>query len=909
MEPLELGVTELRWQRMEELFHAAMAYPEAERAARVREWSGGDTTLVDQLLAMLEADSAVEEKLAAGADGAGALTRGDAAEAWIGRRLGVFELERVLGRGGMGVVFLGRRVEGLAQAVAVKVMGRHLVASPAVAQFLRERETLAQMEHGNIARLLDGGVEGGTPYVVMEYVEGRRLDEVCDDAATRLEEKLRLMLQLCEAVGYAHRNLILHRDLKPGNVMVTAEGVVKLLDFGTFKLLGPREQDSAMTQAGMRAVTLRYASPEHIEGGAVSTAADVYSLGMVLYRMVAGRLPDGLDGLPVGTYLERLQEENFVAPSAVKGLAGRLAGDVDAIVLKALRYEAGARYGSVGALAEDLKHALEDLPVAARAGSRRYRVGKFYRRHRVALVGSGAVLVVLAGGVAAMVRQGQVARAEERRAEAGVEEERKLAHLLLFDYFDELKEIPGSTDAQRRAATQAVGYLDALNQSVPAGQLGNDLERDTIRGYSAMGELLGNPYTQNLGDFAGAAQTLRKATELARRRVDRDPEDLAAVATAAGTEQMLGEVFLGSGDAAQAVAHLDRAAALSKTLVEDSRVNGDQLHQAAVVVASLGEAYNPAKGFVTSDLKKAEMYYNLSDEYDGMCLRVQPTNKKCEDSLPIGQYQLGYLLATTDPKRAGTYYRHGVELVAKYPPEKMSQASTQRVDIYLRSGLALSDMETGATVEGIHLYEQIHSRFQAAVAKDPRDNRAQFDLVAFDDGLSTAYDMVERERDALLATQEMVEHADLLVQRSPKTARWQRTRARALLLYGKYAMKAGNRQQGEQSKREGLELAVKLAQENDASDFVLELASRALVDQRRKAGDGAVALEFAHRALKMSTVPDADTWLAVADAAALAGKMDEARMAARKTLVLMPNGAQSKSDFERVGRAKKILQP
>jgi len=460
-----------RWERLETLFHRALELPEVTRAAKAREWCRDQPELLSELLEMLVSDSSVEKLLASNPPTEGPVlvrpeTTPETADIWIGRTLGPFKVERELGRGGMGVVYFGRRVSGgFTQTVAIKLIARHLSGSPAVHQFILERDTLSRLEHRNIARLLDAGVTPeGTPYVAMEYIEGRRFDHFCDEPALSLRGKLSLMLQLCEAVAYIHRHLVLHRDLKPANVMVTNEGTVKLLDFGTLKLLGSAAQlDSEMTQAGMRAISLRYASPEYIEGKALSTATDVYSLGMILYRTLAGHLPDGLKGLAIPEYLRRLQSGTIAPPSPRNILDKDLARDLDAITLKAIRFEASARYPSVDALADDLRRALDHRPVSARVGTTRYRLDRFVRRNRTLVAGAIAATLVLTAGVAAMTHEASLARAQSRRADAGVEEERKLAHILLFDYFEQLKRIPASTDAQRRAVAQALHYLDSLN--------------------------------------------------------------------------------------------------------------------------------------------------------------------------------------------------------------------------------------------------------------------------------------------------------------------------------------------------------------------------------------------------------------------------------------------------------------
>ncbi len=392
----------LRWKLTEDIFHRAMEFPAQERAGRVMDWCGADVELRESVLQLLESYLSVEELISGTppldpanflkrnqADTASANGEHSGVDPWVGRVLGAFRLKRLLGRGGMGVVYLGQRVSGgFTQTVAVKLIGWHLRSSPAVAQFLLERETLAKLEHANIARLLDGGVTSeGFPYVVMEYVEGRRLDAACDPAtspatspaispAISIEQIIRWVLQLCNAVTYVHQNLILHRDLKPGNVIITGDGVVKLLDFGALKRIGPDgDADSEMTRAGMRPVTVRYASPEHIQGDRVSTAADVFSLGMILYRLIAGRLPEELNDLPIGLYLDRLRQGQFKPPSQLarrhtpsRLLDTQVANDLDAIVSKAIRYEPEARYPTVNALAEDLLCVLLNRPVSARTG-------------------------------------------------------------------------------------------------------------------------------------------------------------------------------------------------------------------------------------------------------------------------------------------------------------------------------------------------------------------------------------------------------------------------------------------------------------------------------------------------------------------------------------------------------------
>ncbi len=359
-----------------------------------------------------------------------------------GRRIGAYRLVRLLGRGGMGAVYLAERADGqFEKRVAVKLLPLGMDSEQTRRRFLTERQVLAGLEHPNIARLLDGGIaEDGTPYFVMEWVEGRPIDRHCDEERLRFRERLELFLEVCRAVQYAHQNLVVHRDLKPSNVLVRPEGRVKLLDFGIAKLLS---DDPAVpgTRTGMRMMTPRYAAPEQIRGGPVTTATDVYALGVLLYELLAGVGPFGPpsgDGLeaeraalekeprPPGSTVGRAEGNPGAGEPAIdwreiaacrrttpEGLRRRLRGDLDNIVLKALEKDPARRYPSARELEEDVRRHLEGRPIVARPQGRAYRAAKFVRRHRVG-VGLAAVVGVLVIGFAAAMVRSQATTARER---------------------------------------------------------------------------------------------------------------------------------------------------------------------------------------------------------------------------------------------------------------------------------------------------------------------------------------------------------------------------------------------------------------------------------------------------------------------------------------------------------------
>jgi serine/threonine-protein kinase len=368
----------------------------------------------------------------------GALAVPVAAPGLAGQRLGAYTLERPLGQGGMGTVWLARRSDGRFEGTAaVKLLNLALLDPVGSERFRREGTLLARLSHPHIARLLDAGVtDGGQPYLVLEHVEGERVDRYCDAHRLAPEARLKLFLDVLGAVEHAHANLIVHRDLKPSNILVAAEGTVKLLDFGIAKLLEegtPGAETSTLTDFGGRALTPEYAAPEQIAGGTVTTATDVYALGVLLYVLLAGRHPTGEGSRTAAEHLKGILDTEpprlSAAVAQADGLATSLdrlrrlyAGDLDNIVAKALKKRSEERYATVGALADDLRRHLNHEPVSARPDSLRYRAGKFVRRNRAAAAAALVTLVTLLGATTFSIAQLREAR---HQRDAAIEESRR----------------------------------------------------------------------------------------------------------------------------------------------------------------------------------------------------------------------------------------------------------------------------------------------------------------------------------------------------------------------------------------------------------------------------------------------------------------------------------------------------
>lgn len=538
------------WKRARELFDRAIDVPRHSRDAFVKEQAGADESLYGAVRSLLEQHNSRDPKSDAGLGAFLESMEDGSADARIGARLGPYTLTRRIGRGGMGAVYEALRDDDqYRQRVAIKLIRPGMDSEAIVRRFRRERQILATLEHPNIARLLDGGMtDDERPFLVMEFVDGQAIDAYSDEKLLSVRQRIALFIEVCTAVDYAHRNLVVHRDLKPGNILVTTEGVPKLLDFGVAKLLHDIEQEtpaSATTIDG-RFLTPEYASPEQIRDEPVTTVSDVYSLGLILYELLAGHHPMR-EAARSRTGYDRLLSTDPAKPSAVitadaasrrseqslPRLRRRLAGELDNIVLKAIRKEPERRYASVHSLADDLRRHLDGKPVLAQKDTVAYRTRKFVSLHKAGVAAVLVVMASLAGGMSVALVQAQRAQTALVHAEA---EQRKSEQVVSF-----LENMIGAGNRTwtslktRPNATTTV--LDALNQisaSVDVELKGSPDAEATIR------RTMGNTY-QMLGLPDSADRHLRKAVAI-RRQISpapnldlaRDLMGLAAARTYAG---------------------------------------------------------------------------------------------------------------------------------------------------------------------------------------------------------------------------------------------------------------------------------------------------------------------------------------------------------------------------------------
>jgi len=538
-----------RWRLIEDLFAKALEYPHPERQTFLQHACQGDADLQREIESLLDADAPGERLIEL------PLQDSDMS----GRRIGPYRLIRLIGHGGMGAVYLGVRDDDqYRKQVAIKLLKRGMDTDFMLSRFRQERQILANLEHPFIARLNDGGdTDDGLPYLVMEFVDGVPITKYCDEKSLSITERIRLFRLVCEAVQYAHQNLVVHRDIKPSNILTTKEGVPKLLDFGIAKVLEPGASVGAtLTRRELRMLTPDYASPEQVRGLKISTASDTYSLGAVLYELLAGRRAHQFASQSITDMERTICDVDPRKPSlaASKDLRRRLSGDLDNIILTAMRKEPVHRYASAAEFSEDLRRFLEGLPVVAHEDRWAYRTGKFIRRNRLAVTAGSLVIASLIGGIVATTVQA-------RRAERRFQLARQLAKATLAEIKGPMERLSGATATRVSMTQTVVRYLDGL-----ALEPGNDPEfkLEIADAYREVGSMEGHPSRQNLGQTSAALGHYQKALAIYEELPDRADIRAHVLGGLIGTNIEAGDIETRMGKAGAARERLRKVAAIAE---------------------------------------------------------------------------------------------------------------------------------------------------------------------------------------------------------------------------------------------------------------------------------------------------------------------------------------------------------
>ncbi len=638
----------------------------------------------------------------------------------VGARVGAYHLVELVGEGGMGEVYRAERVDGgFTQQVALKIVRSTLDREDLARRFKVERQILASLSHPNIVTMLDGGATGdGQAYLVMEYVQGTSITHHCRERALRLDERLRLFRTVCEAVRYAHQHGIVHRDLKPANILILPDGVPKVLDFGVAKLLNaPTDDGSATVGLLPGPLTPNYASPEQLRGLPVTTASDVYALGVLLYELVAGVRPYETQGQTLDRILALVVTQSPGRPSAASAgpdaplpyARQRLRGDIDAIVLKAMSKEATERYDSAGELASDIGRVLDGQPVLARAPSPGYVLRRLAARNKtvVAVFTIALAAILTASGVA--IWQRQVARREQARAETLVRDVRQLANALIFKIHDAVVPLPGSTDVRRTIVNEAIAYLERL-EAESRGDI--PLALELAAGYRQIAGILGDPQRANLGDRDGAIRHYERAHAITLALVT-DEARYDVFAALAEADRPLSTLYSLKGDR-------DRATTAAREAVDHSRQfqqrHPDDNRGPKLVATS---TFNLAWALPVAE--SVAVWQQLLEYYEGQ-LALQPQSAEVQRNVALMAKYLGSALASLGEEvKALAHHARALELdearLAAAPDDRQTQFDAA----ISFANVAASEESAGDLERATRLFERSMTLRRRLVASDSKD--------------------------------------------------------------------------------------------------------------------------------------------------------------------------------------------
>ncbi len=614
-----------KWQKIKAVFNEAVELEAAACETFLESQNGAEAEVLAEVRKLLAAEK--QNYFAQPIANLAHLWHDEKAEDLTGKQIGDYKILREIGRGGMGVVFEAvREKDDFSQTVALKLLKRGMDSDAMLRRFRHERQILASLEHPNIARLLDGGMSAdGLPFFAMEFVAGKPLDEFCAWKNLNAHERLRLFLQICAAVSFAHSRLVVHRDLKPTNILVTENGAVKLLDFGIAKILTPDDELQNQTVTALGMMTPQYASPEQIRGEIVSTASDIYSLGLILYELLTGAAAYTFPNNRADEMAKVICEIEPLRPSSVVIGAERwtvvskmtrnnepqtannrrqtnpkskiqnpksLKGDLDNIILKALRKEPSRRYASVEQFAGDIGRHLEGLPVIARPDTFSYRVEKFVSRNRISVVAGVLVFLTLIGGIAATSWQAVRAERERKLAEQRFGEVRQLANNIVFKYYDEVEKLPNSTKVREMLVADSLNYFDSLAKDPNADDA---LKSELARAFIRIGKVQGRAYFSNLGDISGAIENYRKGIGLLEPLAAQS-SDLKLQSDLINAYSELANALRRQGNSAESETILRKALALNETLLQSNPEDAALSFRLAANYIFLGDSLPVGKG-------------------------------------------------------------------------------------------------------------------------------------------------------------------------------------------------------------------------------------------------------------------------------------------------------------------------
>ncbi len=790
------------WGKIKDVFAQVLEQPETGRAEFLKAACAGDGAMRAEIESLLKAYDETKPLIERSDFGASSLLFTDEAadeDFYAGKQFGHYRIEREIGRGGMGAVFLAERIDGeFNQQVALKIVRRSFADRELGKRFRQERQILASLNHPNIAKLLDGGVSAdGEPFLAMEYVEGERIDDYCEGKNLSTRERLKLFLAVCKAVAFAHQNLIVHRDLKPSNILVGKDGNVKLLDFGIAKLID-RENADEQTRTAFRAFTPEYAAPEQIAGSRITTAADVFSLGVLLEDLLQGAhysasapdaagkrqsgkiengangktvSPDGAMNKTIATNLPTNQENKN--PESKIQSPKSLSGELKNIIAMARREEPSRRYASVGQFAEDVERYLDGLPVRAQRDSFTYRAEKFVARNKIS-VGAGAlVLIALVAGFTTALWQGMVAREQKNRAEKRFADVRRLSNALLLDIAPKIERLEGSTSARRSLVNESLRYLDSL-----ASESGEDdaLQSELAAAYEKIGELQGAPRRANLSDFTGAIASFEKAQQIRRKLLEKNANDFENQKSLAKNVAATSYIRWWTGDIGGSLPEAQNALETYEKLLASSESKTDLRLAAAEAQINLAQIYfdNDRLNLVHPPLEKA--IAALSEE--------SAQNVEAQTLLARSRALLGSTFSwetkQTEAEREMAAARGIIETLADERPRDAS-VKRELYDFYFQNAGIYEDIDNARALEFL---QKARGVADESVRADAADIQARQTLAKVLSKLGEAFINLKRDDESIPYLEQSQKTLADLQANEPENQNYGRDTGRNLMILG-----------------------------------------------------------------------------------------------------------------------------
>jgi len=851
-------LTSHKWLIVEEILVEIWACPQEERGQALARYCHGDTELIDEVASLLEADERANSWKAPEP------MKGSSEPAI--RSFGPYQLERMIGRGGMGTVYLAHRADGsFEQKVAIKLLSFPFELEAVQERFRQERQFLASLNHPNITRLIDGGITpDGELYLVMEYVDGVPIDVYARREALSESQCLDLFLEVTKAVIYAHQHLIVHRDLKAQNVLVSEDGAPKLLDFGTAKLMSGDDFDR-VTSRGL--LTVASASPEQLRGEEATTLSDVYSLGVLLYELISGER--AFTG-GIAARFEADAEEKYL---------GELKGELALIVRKATAPAAVDRYSSVDSFAEDVRRYLKGRPVLAHPESATYLARKFIRRNRLPVAAATVALLAIFGGSLATLWQAQ-------RAEARFQEVRQLGNYLVFDIHESLQGLPGATALQMQVLERALKFLDALSLDSSASR---QLKQEVAAGYLKLGDVLGNPNRASLGDRKRALETYDKALLTLAPLLAANPNDLAMRRLAAqikvqqaGTRDFGGRPGEGLQQLSQAVGDLRTLAAEgSGDLPAMLALSGGLELWAKRSSAGGGETEN-------SSAAKAEEKYGEAQRVLQSALQANPGNAAVLFELARIAYGRAILWGSSDPVLAIQHHRDTAGWLDRIPAPQSERWDFRRLRAGNLMNLGWAQGQTQSYKEAIANISRAGEIFAALASVDPGNVPAQYQLTSVfrSRGIVHKYN-----QDPKAAIEDFLTAAGMhrqLSKKVPANKVYRYLRGELLARAGSLLQATGKPVEARAATTEGLSILVALASDQNPSLSHVFGACRWLTETEvLPLQNPAEAVRFCQKAIDLTGGKDPDGWEGLSHAREQLGDRAGALEAATRALTLI----------------------